>query len=371
MKKEKRSSVSTMESSSHLINHYALETQKLEVSYARLQHKFHELKTTLEETLETLQQVINHLSEGMIFIEKNGTIALLNPAAAALTGHPSQAARGKKYWELFPDHFFGFSMAEELLQLKTRRHLFLTLEGDIDVEVSASAIPNKGIALLIFNRTEQQKMQKSLSQAERLKELGEMAATLAHEIRNPLGGVEGFALLLKRDLKDSNHQEMIEAMLQGTQAINHLVTNMLDYARPLRLHFAPADLIEVVKEAISLIQASDPKLKCQFKADRETWSVSIDKVSVKLVLLNLLKNGSEAGAKQIDVELAEGILYVCDDGSGISSKHIDKIFTPLFTTKNKGNGLGLAQSWAVIQAHGGTLEVASQQGEGTQFKLKI
>lgn len=361
-----------MEPNSRLLEYYSQEAQKLEAAYSRLQQQFCELKENLEASHQTLQQIVNHISEGLIFVKKNGIIALFNPAAATLTNLSTSLARQGTYWNHFPDHFFGFSMKEMLTQVTTHHRIFLTLEHDIDVEVSTSSVPDKGIVLMLSNHTEQQKLQKSLNQAERLKELGEMAATLAHEIRNPLGGIEGFAQLLKRDLEGTNHLRMIHAILDGTQTLNNLVASVLDYARPMRLHFAPTDLIEIIQEAIALMGASDKAFNCKLITHFPTYKISIDRARIKLVLLNLLRNASESGANKISIEVtSEGIVMIKDNGSGMSSRHLEKIFTPFFTTKSRGNGLGLAASLAVVKAHGGTLEVLSEEGKGSQFNLKL
>jgi signal transduction histidine kinase len=263
-------------------------------------------------------------------------------------------------------------MRDALASLLTHHRIFLTLRQEIDIEVSTSPIPEKGIVLMLSNRTEQQKLQKSLNQAERLQELGEMAATLAHEIRNPLGGIEGFARLLQRDLEGSSHETMINAILEGTGALNSLVSSVLDYARPMSLHFAPTNLVEVVRETLAHFAISADTLFCYFKTPFSQYTVSIDKVRFKHVLLNLLHNAQEADATEASVELTEGgTLLVKDNGIGISSKNLEKIFTPFFTTKNRGNGLGLAESLAVIKAHGGILEVFSEEGRGTQFTIKL
>lgn len=332
----------------------------LESAHARLLEEFQAVKMKLE--------ILTHLSDGLIFITTAGRITLFNPAAAAITGYAQNEILESLYWDHFSDTLFGFSMRSALKNQTVCHRAYLTLGTSKEVEISTSNVPKKGLLLLMHDRTEQQQLEKSLHQSERLKELGEMAATLAHEIRNPLGGIEGFAQLLKRDLQRTDHQKMIQAILEGTRTLNHLVTNVLDYARPLQLHFTPTDLVTLVKETIAFASFEQP---IQFHASVKNQMLSLDKDRIKLVLLNLFRNAFESGAKCVEVELTQEYLSITDNGEGIEKEHLEKIFTPFFTTKPTGTGIGLAEAAAVIQAHNGAIEVNSKKGEGTTFKIKL
>jgi len=350
---------------------YSQEVERLESAYAHLQKQFYELKEKWHASHQTLEQIIIHMNDGLMFVTKEGKISLFNPAAAEMLDYSHKIIMHRSYWEHFPDAFFGFSMQEALQKTTLHQRIFLNLNDEKEIEVSTSSVPEKGLLLLICNRIEQKKLEEGLNQAERLRELGEMAATLAHEIRNPLGGIEGFAQLLKRDLEKPAHQRMIEAILDGTQSLNSLVTEVLDYARPLNLHFASVDLVILIKEALSLFSASASTPSCTFKCPHATYPLFIDQEQIKRVLLNLLRNAGDAGASFVEIELTEGLLIVSDNGEGISQKNLKKIFTPFFTTKTRGTGLGLAHSLAVIKAHGGSFEVSSEVGKGTQLTIKL
>lgn len=355
-----------------LVTHYSQETKCLEEAYAQLQEQFYELKQKLKISHQTLEQIITYMSDGLMFVARSGNITLFNPAAGNLMGYLCETVLQQPYKNHFSDHFFGFSMEEALQKPVGHRRIFLTLSERIEVEVSTSDIPEKGLLLLLCNRTEQQKLQKSIGQAERLQELGEMAATLAHEIRNPLGGVEGFAQLLKRDLETPTHQRMIKAILEGTQTINHLVTTVLDYAKPMHLHFAPVDLCALIEETLSQFTAFEKKTELKFIFHHSNTTVSIDRARFKLALQNLLRNAHEAGARHIEIGLiGRSTIVIKDDGPGICQSNLQKIFTPFFTTKTSGTGLGLAEALAVVKAHGGSLEVSSEEGHGTQFIIKL
>ena len=357
------------------LEHYSCETRKLESAYAQLEKQFYELKQKLETSHQTLEQIISHMSEGLLFVTKQGVITLLNAAAAGMLACQDMHLLNTSYWEQFPDDFFGFSMRESLQTPCMHQRIFLTLNESQEIDVSTSSIPDQGILLLLSDRNEQQKLHKSLNQTERLQELGQMAATLAHEIRNPLGGIEGFAHLLKRDLEEPAHQRMLTAILEGTRTLNQLITNVLDYARPARLHFSSVDLVALIQETLDQARVArllDSETRCTFETSLTTYPLSLDRDQIKLVLLNILRNSSEAHADKISLVLDErGKLTIQDNGTGISHTSLKKIFTPFFTTKSHGSGLGLAQALAIIKAHEGSLEVSSEEGKGTQFICEL
>ncbi len=374
-KKEKQSSLppsAPPETLLGVLGHYVKETQKLEAAYLSLCRQFNELRASFESSNQTMEQLIHYLPEGLLFVNEDGIVLFFNPVAAEVTGLNREEVVKRCYWESFSDSLFGFSMTERLQEKKGGQKLFLTLGNRKEVEVATSYIPKKGMLLLLRDRTDQQKMQSSLNQSERLRELGEMAATLAHEIRNPLGGIEGFAQLLKRDLPEPSHQRMVEAILQGTGALNRLVSHVLDYSRPLKLHFTPTDLVKLIRESCALFQAAPNSPIIQFKTYPQSLFLSLDRDRIQSVILNLLRNAAEAGAGQIKLTLTKkGHLTIQDDGKGMESEEIEKLFTPFFTTKSTGTGLGLATSLSTLEAHGGKIEVFSKPGAGSKFTIQL
>jgi signal transduction histidine kinase len=370
-KKEKKSSVPQMDLEIKLAS-ISKETKKLELAYDALQKQFYALKEKLECSLHTFEQMVAHLAEGLLFVTLEEKIAICNPAAAQLLDMRREKVLNSFYSEHFSDCVFGFSMKEALKKAFSNQRALLTLDNGKDLEICASKVPNRGVVLLLSDRSEEQKFSKSLQQAERLKEIGEMAATLAHEIRNPLGGIEGLARLLKRDLEAPSHQRMVQSILEGTGALSRLVSEVLDYARPFSLHFAPVDLVAFIKGTLELASASSEMPKCIFQSSHMHYMLSIDKEKIQRVVLNVLRNAFEAEATLVEICLTqEGTIIFKDNGKGICPKNLEKIFTPFFTTKTHGSGLGLAHSLAIIKAHDGILDVASQEGQGTKITIKL
>ncbi len=346
---------------------FSQETKRLEDAHEELQNKFEVLREKLDASHQTLEQIINHMSGGLLFITQNGIVTLYNPAAALITDIPQEEVTGVSYWENFSDTLFGFPLGIALKNGHTPGRVFLSLSNGREVEVEPALIPEKGVLILLNDRTELKQLESSLQQGDRLKDLGEMAATLAHEIRNPLGGIEGFASLLKRDLTKPDQKRMVNAILEGSRTLNTLVTNVLEYARPLVLHFAPTDLAEFIEETARLSCASGHP--CQVRIEKN-HTTSIDSGRMRLVLLNLIRNSFEAGSSHVEIVLTqEGEIEVKDEGEGISPERIEKIFTPFFTTKTTGTGLGLAEAYKVVRAHGGTITVDSKVGKGTCVRV--
>ncbi|MCH9627335.1 MAG: Signal transduction histidine-protein kinase AtoS [Chlamydiales bacterium] len=346
---------------------YARETERLEQAHQKLEQQFELLRSKLETSHQTLEQIISHMSDGLLFISQEGIITLYNQAAARITEIPQEGIVGTSFWDHFSDALFGFPLANALKNDHTPGRILLSLSNGREIEVAPTRIPEKGLLLLLNDRTELQQLEKSLQQSDRLKELGEMAATLAHEIRNPLGGIEGFSSLLKRDLKEASHQKMIEAILTGCHTLNTLVTNVLDYARPLTLHFVPTDLAPLIQETVELAQASGISCKARIEGKRKA---SIDPKRMQLVWLNLIHNGSESGAETVEIILTkEGSIQVRDTGEGMTPEQLEKIFTPFFTTKTTGTGLGLSEVDKVMRAHGGSITIDSNVGKGTCITL--
>lgn len=213
----------------------------------------------------------------------------------------------------------------------------------------------------------------------RMHELGEMAAMVAHEIRNPLGGIKGFASLLERDLADQPAlKEMASYIIQGTDSLNRLVTRVLHYARPIQMQLRPTDLIQLITELIEHVSADailsqSSEIVTALPAGPVT--LLIDPSLIKSAVLNLIVNALQAmpdgGKLSIGVTTTEdqALIAIADTGIGIPEENLEKIFSPFFTTKSEGSGFGLSETHKNIQIHGGAIAVASKVGVGTTFTI--
>ena len=211
----------------------------------------------------------------------------------------------------------------------------------------------------------------------RLAAMGEMAATLAHEVRNPLGGMELFTRLLIDELAEQpRSRRLAEQIARGIQDLNHLVGNILEYGRMPEPRLALTSVGGVIEEAFSVVGPSlQAGIRVEIPDARELhwW---LDRALVTQVLLNLLRNAGEAmgdrGVLRVGIEADERLLRIVveDTGPGIEPERAATIFDPFFTTKERGTGLGLAVARAAVLAHGGdlTLEPSAQ---GARFVVSL
>ena len=222
-----------------------------------------------------------------------------------------------------------------------------------------------------------------MKERDRLAALGEMAAGLAHEIRNPLGAIKGAAQLLHPSGDVSEASEFLGIIIEEANRLNRVVSQFLDYARPHRAELQPLDLNEVVRRTVQLLPPvpDGPPIEVQLQLDDTLPRVRGDAEQLRQVFLNLALNGlqsmprggrltiatSSRPARRGSPALVE--VSFRDLGSGISSADMKNLFIPFFTTKEKGTGLGLPISQRIVESHGGRIEVRSRAGSGTTFSV--
>jgi two-component system, NtrC family, sensor histidine kinase HydH len=234
---------------------------------------------------------------------------------------------------------------------------------------------------------ENSKLYEKMRERDRLAALGEMAAGLAHEIRNPLGAIKGAAQCLDPQSIPQEDREFVEVIVEEVNRLNGVVTAFLDYSRPLKQSFGPTDINEVVTRTLKLIQNVVPAaITIEPTLAEAIPLVDADAEQLKQVLINLVQNGIQAfgsstGILKIKTLKAERFgdfrgsdlieLHVEDNGPGIPIDQQLNIFVPFFTTKQKGTGLGLAICQRIVRNHGGTITVQSRLGEGTSFVIRL
>jgi signal transduction histidine kinase len=223
-----------------------------------------------------------------------------------------------------------------------------------------------------------------LRKAERLSTMGELAAILAHEIRNPLGSIQGTAEILKDDFTpDDKKYEFLDILIKESGRLNRVVEDFLRLARPQPVELRDCDVIEEVNNVIRLVsgEAKKRNVRVELTADRLPL-IKGDPEKLRQAFLNIILNGLQAtpsgGIVSIivshgKIKDTEPWIELCfaDTGSGISSDAIGKIFEPFFTSKADGTGLGLAITRKIIEGHGGHIEVVSEQGHGTAFRIRL
>jgi len=222
---------------------------------------------------------------------------------------------------------------------------------------------------------------KQMEKAEHLASLGEIAAGLAHDIKNPIAGMKGAIEIIhqKTDDHDTNKEVFKEVLIQ-IDKIDQIIRDLLRYAKPKELYIREVPFEECVDHAVKLAQMQVKNKDIQFHISSAEKNIQarLDADKIQEVLLNLILNGvaaiPEKGTITINSSTQNNkdlLITVSDDGSGIKEEQLSQIFLPFFTTKSQGTGLGLSICQKTIAAHSGTLEVASEEGKGTTFTILL
>lgn len=213
----------------------------------------------------------------------------------------------------------------------------------------------------------------------RLAATGELAATLAHEIKNPLNAIGGAACYIRKNYQGRLIEEFIKIISDEVSRINKLTTTLLGFAKPLQPETAPCDINKLVQETIFLLdkEAQEQQIHLTARLDDELPVVHCDSNQIKQILINLIINAFDAiaGAGEVVVTTSRAngriVITVRDSGTGIDPETIKYVFNPFFTTKTRGTGLGLAISKKIAREHRGDLAVESVQGAGSTFTLTL
>ena len=383
-------------------------TRKYVEAYKQLEEQFEYLNVKLEETnielrksLEEKDRVSNYLNNiltsmtgGVLVVDLDGNITLFNRSAEEITGRTEEEVLGESYESI---------MGLEAGRGKTALHTLETGQGLANVEkelkrgsstipigFSTSLVRDKDGRVLgaieAFNDlTEVKRLEAQVRRMHTLAALGEMAATVAHEIRNPLGGIASFANLLERDLAAHDpSRRLVRKITEGVARLNRIVSSLLSYTRPLNLNTHSVDVAEVVEEAAAFFEIDTERTGGKIAIVRhfpeEPLVCHVDTEQFQQVILNLLLNATQAMPEggDIDVEVfpiskSDGGATLCvrDHGVGIKEEFQEKLFTPFFTTKEDGTGLGLVISRKIVEAHGGQIRVVSKPNEGTSFFIDL
>ncbi len=364
------------------IHHLSRAFTLLSVEASRLKNGYSKLQERLAAVNQQLEVLLKLLPEAILFIDLEGMIAFANGAASRLL---AKELEGIRFWDLFPDDHFGFSMRESLKFGIAHRLLYKSFPP-MELEISSAFVfdgakSGHGLVLILRNIVEKQRLLAIVNQADRMKRLGEMAAAMAHEIRNSLGGIRGFASLLCRDLaKDSHLQEMASSIVEGAKALEKLVSAVLHFSRPIQIQPQSADLGAFLKSTVKFVKA-DPafpqNVRIAMNIPNAPVLAPFDSETFKSALLNLVFNAIQAmpegGNLSLSLIQLEGCcqIAIADTGIGMDEDTQQHLFSSFFTTKKRGNGLGLVETQKIIHSHQGTIDVRSAPGRGSTFTITL
>jgi len=388
-------------------------SRQLERSYEELKIRADRLAKELALTNEELQRqlaekerisnflnnILESITNGIVVLSPGGEISLSNRATERMLGVPDGYAEGRPYQEVFGSCPIADFLAECLtsgeeaprsreVEMEARAgskgdtgrfHFSLGFAPVLD-----SAGKNVGSLLVIQDVTRLKALEEQALRAGRLAAMGEVAAELAHEIRNPLGSIEIFATLLSRDLKQPDDRKLAENIVIGVKSLNSVVSNMLTFTRDIEIHPEELDLNELVGETFSFMGQllGAQGIKLILKLDKKLGVMEGDPELLKQVLLNLAQNSIQAmeGGGTLTVSTSgittvEGkeaaVVVVADTGRGIETKYLARIFDPFFSTRKGGTGLGLSVVSQIVGKHGGLIQAESEPGVGTRMNTTL
>ncbi len=345
-----------------------------------------------QESLHRIQaftgQLITRLPVGIIATDSQGRIKTVNEAAVGMIGRDMSSGLNRLPREVLPQEVVAFFEVKNPASTVHEKEISLD-NGDgnhrplhlSSVPVASQEGDFMGRVLLMYDLSEIKQLERQVQRHERLVALGKMAAGVAHEVRNPLSSIKGFATLLGAKFsRESKEYEAAELMVHEVERLNRSITELLDYARPTPLKLEPVNLADILNSSLRLIAADAETLGITVDIDirPDTPDVKADPDRLNQVLLNLYLNGLQAmengGSLLVSARKGDGAMVdirVADSGCGISEEMQERVMDPYFTTKPQGTGLGLAMAYKIIEEHGGTIRFVSKKGEGTTFILSL
>ncbi len=393
-------------------------TVKLQTSYDALQAKFGQLNRELEDTNRELNRKIAEISEikdylnsilqsatdGVIAVDMGQKITAFNRAAERITGLEGDGVIGRRFDECFDSDFgVDFEAAARdpngsspyvLRDMKVKgREAFPVRESASVTRDSRGKIT--GAVKVIEDLTEIRQLEEQARRQDRLATLGQMAATVAHEVRNPLGGIEGFASLLLRDFEEGDPRlKLVTKILEGARSLNSIVNELLVFTRPIKLESQSVEVAGLIEGAMGFVSESIEKsgIKLHKKLGHKPLYVSGDGEQLQRALLNIILNAMQAMPAGGDLRIScqdrtlphaarqmlgvdrNGIwveIDVADTGAGIDDAEIPLIFNPFYSKKEKGTGLGLAIATKIVEAHRGQITVSNSPNGGAVFTISL
>jgi len=341
-----------------------------------------------------------NLRNGVVGVTRDGRIAVMNEIAYRVLGlKPHASDIGRPFAEVLrdvPDVVRILASAFEVSHLPNRAELRLKTTGKV-IGYTLSLVKDPrgrdvGATLFFKDLTRVEQLEERERLRDRLAALGEMAAAIAHEVKNPLAGIEVMAGILKRQLPESQDaQNILADIIKEAKMANVIVQEVLAFVRPIRLELENVTLSDVISDAIAMAEGHERRGAAQVTVDvpESLRPIQGDPLQLRQIFTNLLTNAFEAmnGAGEVSIAetAVEGdeeagpdhgagptiLVTVSDNGPGIPVDVMDKIFSPFFTTKPQGSGLGLAIVRKIVDAHDGRIDVNERPGGGTVFRVTL
>ncbi|CAM3705446.1 ATP-binding protein [Cohnella lubricantis] len=357
-----------------------------------LQHYMSRLRESAEElrhTKQYLESFVNHTSDAIHVSELDGRVMQVNHAFEAMYGWNEEEIIGVELNNVPDEHAAEYSgILETVLQggsvadLETVR--YAKNGKPFDVSLTVSSIRDErgaivAVATISRNITVRKQTEELLRRSEKLSAVGQLAAGVAHEIRNPLTTLRGFVQLQQK--QEQLAPAYLQIMLTELDRINYIVSELLVFAKPQAERFRMAPVADIIRD-IALLLDSEARMNnvsIDIRCEGSLPDIRCESNQLKQVFLNLLKNGMEAmpsgGRMRVDAGVSpdgnELVLRFIDEGEGIPEEHLSRLGEPFYSTKENGNGLGLMVSQQIIANHKGEMRFESELGRGTCVEIRL
>ncbi len=371
-----------------------LEKQVAELDL-ELEKKNKDLLASLEEVnhLKNYQSsILEEMNAGVICTDAGGKITIFNRSAEEITGIKSSDAIGNSYRKIFNRVPANKTPA---IVLKSKKNIHNSEKeipnrtGDrIPIKFSISLVTGDmgeilGAVEVFEDLTEIRRLQKGIQLARTMSALGEMAANVAHEIRNPLGAIGGFAALLERDIApDDPRQRLVKKIIEGVGRLDKIIGNLLFVSRDVQAQYRRVPVKWVIKDVleflVSEIKQTESAIKIETRFPRQRLDAELDPQLFQQMLIHLFKNAIQAmpDGGTISLQLQKTRrqsfrIIVSDSGEGMPEEMKEKLYFPFASTKPKGAGLGLAIVRKIVDLHNGSIHFQSSSRQGTTVTLEF
>jgi len=347
---------------------------------------------TLEQTRDYTRQVVANMANGLLSIDPEGRIRSYNRLALELLGLEEAGVDGMDLKSVIDFMETGIDRTLSIRQPVFEREYLHRQKSGVLMPMTLSVTPIldekqtcTGAVIVLRDLREIKKLEEKIRHSEKLAAIGELAAGVAHEIRNPLSSIKGFARFLVHSLSDRvQEKEYAEIMVKEVDRINRVVNDLLTFARPLEPELTPTDVLELAEHTLRLVEtdARSRNIKIRSIIDPDLKRFFLDANQITQALLNLMLNALQEVDNGGSIELGADVnesgarlnIWVEDDGPGIPRDKKKKIFDPFFTTREKGTGLGLAIVHKIVENHRGEIWVESPlsgKTGGSRFVMSL
>src|SRR3972149_2320516 len=365
--------------------------QKQLREYSRQLESMVEKRTIeLEESKSHLEAMLSGIADGIVFTDQDNKITFINDAAELIFDIKRDDWIGKNFENAHSpeSHKKAIQLIKDMREGKVKSYTSEIISGEKTIFAHFSPIMHGpeylGVIFIARDITEMKRLQAELIQSEKLALVGKMSSSIAHELRNPLVPIGGFARIIHKKLEEGSPiKKYAEIIIKEIDRLERLLHDLLYYTKEVKPVMQPANLNEIINELIILYEDTfnERKIKVDARISPEIPLITLDPTQIKQSLMNLLYNAIQAmpdgGILTIEsrMEEREGIhyasVYIHDTGCGIPDEVMKRIFDPFYTTKIHGLGLGLTLTKNIIELHGGEIEVKSEGGKGTTFKISL